>query len=35
MMNFLFYAVLPPRAFKVDQTHKFDDFLDLTLFFQI
>ena len=24
-----------PGASKVDQTHKFDDFLDLTQFFQI
>ena len=31
MINFLFCTVLPPRASKVDQTHKFDDFLDLTV----
>ena len=35
MINFLFCTVLPPGASKVDQTHKFDDFLDLTQFFQI
>ena len=35
IINFLFCTVLPPRASKVDQTHKFDDFLDLTQFFQI
>ena len=35
MMNFLFCTVLPMGAFKVDQTHKFDDFLDLTQLFQI
>ena len=27
MKNFLFCTVLPPGASKVDQTHKFDDFL--------
>ena len=27
MINFLFSTVLPPRASKVDQTRKFDDFL--------
>ena len=31
MMNFLFCTVLPPGASKVDQTHKFDNFLDLTV----
>ena len=35
IINFLFYTVLPPGASQVDQTHKFDDFLDLTQFFQI
>ena len=35
MIIFLFCTVLPPGASKVDQTHKFDDFLDLTQFFQI
>ena len=35
MINFLFCTVLPPGVSKVDQTHKFDDFLDLTQFFQI
>ena len=27
------YTVLPPGATKVDQTHKFDDFLDFSDFF--
>ena len=35
MKNFLFFSVLLPGASKVDQTHKFDDFLDLTQFFHI
>ena len=35
MINFLLCTVLPPRASEVDQTHKFDDFLYLTQFFQI
>ena len=35
MINFLFWTVLPPGASKVDQTHKFNDFLNLTQFFQI
>ena len=35
MTNFLSCTVLPPRASKVDQTDKFDHFLDLTQFFQI
>ena len=33
MINFLFCTVLPPGASKVDQTHKFDDFLNLTQLF--
>ena len=35
MINFLFSTVLPPGASKVDQTHKFNNFLNLTQFFQI
>ena len=35
MINFLFCTVLLPGASKVDRTRKFDDFLDLTPFFQI
>ena len=35
MIYFLFCTVLPTGTSKVDQTHKFDDFLDLTQFFQI
>ena len=35
MINFLFCTVLSSGAFKLDQTHKFYDFLDLTQFFQI
>ena len=35
MMNFLFCTVLPPGASKVDQTHKFDDFLNLIQLFPI
>ena len=35
MINFLFCTVLPPGASKVDQTYKFDYFLDLTQFFHI
>ena len=35
MLNFLLCTVLPPGASKVDQTHKFDDFLGLTQLFQI
>ena len=34
-IKFLFSTVLPPVASKVDQTRKFDDFLDLTQFFQV
>ena len=33
MINFLFCTVLPTGAFKVDQTHKFKDLLDLAQFF--
>ena len=33
MINFLFCTVLLPRASKVDQTHKFDDFLNLIQLF--
>ena len=33
MMNFLFCTVLPLGAFKVDQTHKFDNFLNLIQLF--
>ena len=32
--NFIFYIVLPPGASEVDQTYKFDDFLDLTQYFR-
>ena len=35
MINILSCTVFPPGATEVDQTHKFDDFLDLTQFFQI
>ena len=35
MINFLFCTVLPPEASKVDQTRKFDDFLNLTQLFPI
>ena len=35
MINFLFYTVLPPGASKVDQTHKFDDFLNVINLFSI
>ena len=35
MINLLLCTVLPPGAFEVDQTRKFDDFLDLIQFFQI
>ena len=35
MINFLCCTILPPLAYKVDQTHKFDHFLDHTQFFQI
>ena len=35
MINFLFNIVLPLGVSKVNQTHKFDVFLDLTQFFQI
>ena len=35
MINFLFCTVLPPGASKFDQTHIFDDILDLTQFFYI
>ena len=28
MINFLFSTALPPGGSKVDQTHKFDDFLN-------
>ena len=30
MINFLFFTILSPRGSKVDQTHKFDDVLNLT-----
>ena len=33
MINFLFCTVLPLGASKVDQTHKFDDFLNLIQLF--
>ena len=33
MINFLFYTVVPPGASKVDQTQKFDGFLNLTQLF--
>ena len=32
VINFIFCTVLPLGAFKVDQTRKFDDFLDFTIF---
>ena len=35
MINFLFCIVLPLGASKVDQTRKFDDFLDLSQFCHI
>ena len=35
MMNFLFCPVLPPAASNVDQTHKFDDFLNPIQLFPI
>ena len=35
MINFLLCTVLPPGASKVDQTHKFDDFLNLIQLFPI
>ena len=35
MKNFLFCTVLPPGASKVDQTRKFDDFLNLTQLFSM
>ena len=35
MINFLLCTVLPPGASKVDQTHKFDDFLNLIQLFSI
>ena len=35
MINFLLRTVLPPGASEVDQTHKFDDYLDFTQCFQI
>ena len=35
MINFILRTVLPPGTFEVDETHKFDDILDLTQFFQI
>ena len=35
MINFLLCTVLPTWASEVDQTHKFDDFLDLVQFFHI
>ena len=31
MINFLLCIVLPPGASEVEQTHKFDNFLDLTI----
>ena len=33
MINFLFCTVLPLGASKVDQTHKFDDFLNMIQLF--
>ena len=33
MINFLFCTVLPREASKVNQTHKFDDFLNLIQLF--
>ena len=33
MIYFLFCTVFPPGASKVDQTHKFDDLLNLTQLF--
>ena len=35
MINFLLCTVLLPGTSKVDQTHKFDDILDLTQFFHM
>jgi len=35
MKNFLLCTVLPPGASKVDQTRKFDDFLNLTQLFSM
>ena len=35
MINFLICTFLPPGASKVDQTHKFDDFLNLIQLFPI
>ena len=35
MINFLFCTVLPLGASKVDQTHKFDDFLNLIQLFSM
>ena len=35
IINFLFCTVLPPGASEVNKTHKLDDFIDLTQFFQI
>jgi len=35
MKSFLFRTVLPPGASKVDQTCKFDDFLNLTQLFSM
>ena len=35
MINFIFCIVLPPGASEFYQTNKFEDFLDLTQFFQI
>ena len=35
MINFIFCIGLPTWASKVVQTHKFDDFLNLTQFFPI
>ena len=33
MINFIFCTVLPPGDSEVDQTNKFDDFLDFPQFF--
>ena len=33
MMNFLFCTVLPPESSNVDQTHIFDDFVNLIQLF--
>ena len=35
MKNFLFCNLLPPGVSKIDQTHKFDDFLNAIQLFTI